>query len=235
MFRILVTLFFTGKNVFRILEAGGRYDIAKNTVYRFLNSVHTNWHRFLLLLSSRVISQELEPLIGAANMKLLIPDDTLYRCYRSKYVEILSQVFDHTDNRYYRGFSMLTLGRSDGISFLPVPCAILASSKEKNRLVPLRTDLDRQTNGSRRRREGIRKATDVLVEIVAEATASGIQASSSCPATDKEIGIFAKMLDLLFCSGQRRKGGRISGDINKELRTALKSESNRAVLFEDET
>jgi hypothetical protein len=72
---------------------------------------------------------------------------------------------------------MLTLGWSDGISFLPVSCALLASSKEKNRLVPLRTDLDRRTNGARRRREGIRKATDVLVEMVAEATASGIQAS----------------------------------------------------------
>jgi hypothetical protein len=72
---------------------------------------------------------------------------------------------------------MLTLGWSDGISFLPVSCALLASSKEKNRLVSLRTNLDRRTNGARRRREGIRKATDVLVEMVAEAIASGIQAS----------------------------------------------------------
>ena len=47
----------------------------------------------------------------------------------------------------------------------------------KNRLVPLRTGLDRRTNGARRRREGIRKATDVLVEMVAEAVASGIKAS----------------------------------------------------------
>ena len=47
----------------------------------------------------------------------------------------------------------------------------------KKRLVPLRTDLDRRTNGARRRREGIREATDVLVEMVAEAIASGIQSS----------------------------------------------------------
>lgn len=50
------------------------------------------------------------------------------------------------------------------------------SFKEKNRFVPLRTDLDRRTNGAKRRREGIRKATDVLVEMVAEAMGSGIQA-----------------------------------------------------------
>jgi hypothetical protein len=177
VFRVLVTLAFTGKNLFRTLEAGGSCGMAKDTVYRFLNSVHTNWRRFLLLLSSRVIREELEPLTGATNMKVLIADDTLYRRNRSKYVELLSRVFDHIDHRYYRGFRMLTLGWSDGISFLPVSCALLASSKEKNRLVPLRTDLDRRTNGAKRRREGIRKATDVLVEMVTEAIASGIQAN----------------------------------------------------------
>jgi hypothetical protein len=176
VFRVLVTLVFTGKNLYRTLGAGVSCGMAKDTVYRFLNSVHTNWRRFLLLLSSRVISQELEPLTGAANMKVLIADDTLYRRNRSKHVELLSRVFDHIDKRYYRGFRMLTLGWSDGISFLPVSCALLASSKEKHRLVPLRKDLDRRTNGAKRRREGIRKATDVLVETVAEAIASGIQA-----------------------------------------------------------
>ena len=68
-------------------------------MYRFLNSVHTNWRRFLLLLSSRVISQEIEPLSGAANMKVLIADDTLYRRNRSKHVELLSRVFDHSEKR----------------------------------------------------------------------------------------------------------------------------------------
>ena len=176
VFRVLVTLVFTGKNLYRTLEAGVSCGMAKDTVYRFLNSVHTNWRRFLLLLSSRVISQEIGPLTDAANMKVLIADDTLYRRNRSKHVELLSRVFDHIDKRYYRGFRMLTLGWSDGISFLPVSCALLASSKETHRFVPLRTDLDRRTNGAKRRREGIRKATDVLVETVAEAIASGIQA-----------------------------------------------------------
>ena len=177
VFLVLVTLVFTGKNLFRTFEVGGSCGMAKDTVYRFLNSVHTHWRRFLLLLSSRVIRQELDPLTGAANMKVLIADDTLYRRNRSKHVELLSRVFDHTDHRYYRGFRMLTLGWSDGISFLPVSCALLASSKEKNRLVPLRTDLDRRANGAKRRREGICKATDVLVEMVAEAVAKGIHAS----------------------------------------------------------
>jgi hypothetical protein len=177
VFRFLFTLAFTGKNLYRTLETGGNYGMAKDTVYRLLNSVHINWRRFLLLLSSRVIRDQIEPLTDATNMKVLIADDTLYRRNRSKKVELLSRVFDHTDHRYYRGFRMLTLGWSDGISFLPVSCALLASSKEKNRLAPMHTDLDHRTNGARRRREGICKAPDVLVGMVAEAMASGIQAT----------------------------------------------------------
>lgn len=194
IFRLLFTLVFTGKNLFRTLEENPNCGMAKDTVYRFLNSVHTNWRRFLLLLSSRVIRQKLEPLTGSADMKVLIADDTLYRRNRSKRVEMLSRVFDHTDNRYYRGFRMLTLGWSDGISFLPVSCALLAASKEKNRLAPFCMALDRRTNGARRRREGIGKTTDVLVEMVTEALASGIQASHllfdswfAFPATMKKL------------------------------------------------
>lgn len=177
VFRVLISLAFTGKNLFRIIETGENCGMSKDTVYRFLNSVHTNWRRFLLLLSSRIISHTIEPLTDVANMKVLIADDTLYRRNRSKHVELLSRVFDHTDKRYYRGFRMLTLGWSDGISFLPVSCALLSSSKEKNRLVPLRKDIDHRTNGAKRRRECTRKATEVLVEMVAEATANGIQSS----------------------------------------------------------
>jgi hypothetical protein len=177
VFRVLFTLVFTGKNLFRTMTADRCSGMAKDTVYRFLNSIHTNWRRFLLLLSSRVIRDEIEPLTGAANMKVLVADDTLYHRNRSKKVELLSRVFDHTDGRYYRGFRMLVLAWSDGISFLPVSFALLASGKEKNRFVPPRTDIDRRTNGAVRRSESIRKATDVLVEMVAEAKASGIRAS----------------------------------------------------------
>ena len=70
VFRVLFSLVFTGKNLFRTLETDGSCGMAKDTAYRFLNSVHTHWRRFLLLLSSRVIRNELEPLTGTANMKV---------------------------------------------------------------------------------------------------------------------------------------------------------------------
>jgi hypothetical protein len=85
VFRMLFTLVFTGKNLYRTLETGGSCGMAKDTVYRLLNSVHTHWRRFLLLLSAQGIQEELKPLTGAANMKVLIADDTLHRCNRSTF------------------------------------------------------------------------------------------------------------------------------------------------------
>jgi len=178
VFRMLFTLVFTGKNLFRTMESSdGISGMGKDTAYRFLNSVHANWRRLLLLLSSWMIGRQLEPLTGATTMKVLIVDDTLYRRNRSKHVELLSRVYDHIDKRYYRGFRMLVLGWSDGLTFLPVSFALLGSSKEKHRYVPSRTDIDLRTNGAKRRQEGIRKATDVLVDLVAQAMAEGIRAS----------------------------------------------------------
>jgi hypothetical protein len=199
VFRMLFTTVFTGKNLFRTLESSdGTCCMAKDTVYRFLNSVHANWRRLLLLLSSRMIGRQIEPLTGAATMKVLIVDDTLYRRNRSKRVELLSRVFDHIDKRYYRGFRMLVLGWSDGLTFLPVSFSLLSSSKERHRYVPSRSDIDRRTNGAKRRQEGIRKATDVLVELVAQAMAEGIRAGRQAGSTLKpflyELAIERKLL-----------------------------------------
>ena len=60
--------------------------------------------------------------------KVFIVDDSLYNRNRSKKVELLARVHDHNDNRYYRGFRLLTLGWSDGSSYLPVSFSLLSSA-----------------------------------------------------------------------------------------------------------
>jgi hypothetical protein len=47
---------------------------------------------------------------------VLIAINTLYRRNQSKKVELLSRVFDHTERPYCRGYRMLALGWSHGIS-----------------------------------------------------------------------------------------------------------------------
>jgi hypothetical protein len=177
LFQFLLSLAFTGKNLFRLLESPDSPDgIGKDTAYRLLNSVNANWRRFLLLVSTRVIIKRLLHLTDASTRKVLIADDTLYRRDRSKRVELLARVHDHNTGRYVRGFRMLTLGWSDGNSFVPMMLSMLSSAKDDNRLAPMRSGIDKRTNGFQRRRESMRKSTDVLVDMVALAMTAGTTA-----------------------------------------------------------
>lgn len=180
LFQFLLTVAFTGKNLFRLFAdpdtANIPSGIGKDVIYRFLNSVSSNWRKFLLLLSARVIVQKLLPLTDDATKKVLIADDTLYSRDRSKCVELLARVHDHNTNRYQRGYRMLTLGWSDGNSFIPMLFSMLSSAKAENRLAPMRDGIDKRTNGYKRRQESMKKSTDVLVELVKAAMAAGTKA-----------------------------------------------------------
>jgi hypothetical protein len=177
LFKLLLSLSFTRKNLFRLLESSDApAGIAKDTVYRLLNSVTANWRRFLLLLSTQVIAQQLLPLTDKTTTKVLIADDTLYSRDRSKKVELLARVHDHNTGRYMRGFRMLTLAWSDGNSFIPMALSMLSSSKEENRLAPMRDDIDKRTIGYKRRQESMGKSTDVLVKLIAMVMTSGTTA-----------------------------------------------------------
>jgi len=177
LFQFFLSLAFTGKNLFRLLDTpDAPVEFSKDAAYRFLNSITANWRRFLLLLSTQVIVRKLEPLTDARTVKVLIADDTLYRRDRSKRVELLARVHDHNTGLYHRGFRMLTMGWSDGNSFIPMMVSLLSSAKEKNRLCPMRNDIDKRTIGYQRRKESLRKAPDLLVDMVALAITAGTTA-----------------------------------------------------------
>jgi hypothetical protein len=95
----------------------------------------------------------------------IIADDSLFSRQRSKKVELLSRVSDHTSHRYCRGFRMLTLGWSDGDTFLPVNFRLLSSPSDKNVLCPVRKK-DKRTNCYKRRRRARMSTTDVLIEML---------------------------------------------------------------------
>ena len=52
---------------------------------------------------------------------------------RSKKVGLLTKVYDHAKHRYKFGFRLLTLGWSDGSTFLPVNSILLSSENNKNK------------------------------------------------------------------------------------------------------
>jgi hypothetical protein len=118
--KTIFTLIFTGKNWYRTFTAdNNEIGFKKDVVYRFLNSYKYKWEKLLMSLASRVITW-LNSLVSNDRVSVLIADDTFFGRTRSKKVEMLSWVHDHTDNTFKKGFTKLTLGWSDGNTYIPL-------------------------------------------------------------------------------------------------------------------
>ena len=63
-----------------------------------------------------------------------VADNTLYKRDRSKKVELLSKVFDHDEMKYRKGFRLLTVGWTDGFSFIPVAFRLISSARSMLRM-----------------------------------------------------------------------------------------------------
>lgn len=177
LFEYLFKLIFLNKSMYmNILTGKHTENFAKDTVYRFLNSVSTNWMRFTSLLCSSVISNTLENLTDENRVNVFIIDDTMFERNSSKKVELLSKVYDHAKKSYKYGFRLLTLGWSDGNTFLPVNSCLLSSENGKNRVTESK-NLDKRTAGYARRTLAKTKATSVMLNLIDEAKKANINAS----------------------------------------------------------
>ncbi len=140
----------------------------------FLNATHFNWRKFLFLLSSSIIKNDIEPLTSKYRVNVLIVDDSFYSKTRSKSVELLAKVFDHVDRKYKKGFRMLTLGWSDGNTFLTLAFTLLSSEKEENRICPINPNVDKRSNSYKIKTESIKKLPDAMIVLLKQATAYAI-------------------------------------------------------------
>jgi hypothetical protein len=74
------------------------------------------------------------------------------------------------------GFRLLTLGWSDGNTFMPIDSHLLSSGNAKNRLQEAR-EMDKRTCGYRQRQLAQSTAPVVMMEMIRSAVRSGIHAS----------------------------------------------------------
>ncbi len=177
IFQLIFCLIFENKNWFRTLESKKATDVpAKDTVYRFLNESTFHWRRFLLSLTAYTIGK-VSKLTHYDRPKVLILDDSSYDRNRSKKVELLARCFDHASQkmRYYKGFRMLTLGWSDGATFLPIDFSLLSS--KKSRINGISEKVDKRSSGYKRRKEALQTAPEQIPDMIARAMKSGIDAS----------------------------------------------------------
>jgi hypothetical protein len=169
-------LVFTGKNWFRIYtDSRSKPAFGKDVIYRFLNSVKWKWEELLLLLSSNIISW-ITTLTDDTRHKVLIADDTFYDRTRSKAVELLSWVYDHVDGKSKKGFTKLTLGWSDGHTFLPIQFRLVSSKNHRN--IKTKSEYVKEKYpGYIRRIQAKKKKTELLFDMVQAVVDKSIQYS----------------------------------------------------------
>ena len=166
---------FTGRSMYMQQRTGSFHEsFSKNTFYRFLNSTKTNWLKFTTLLS-KAVADTIEPLTGSDRINAFVVDDSLFERTSCKKTELGSKVFDHASMRYTKGYRLMTLGWTDGNTFLPINSSLLASSKTSNLIGPQQHHDGRSLAGQRRKLAQM-KGTSVMVELLKTALNAGYKA-----------------------------------------------------------
>ena len=109
--------------------------------------------------------------------------------------------------KYKKGFRLLTVGWSDGNSFVPINFALLASSNEENVLGPHK-DFDKRSVAGRRRKQTQSKATDVLIDLLKTAIHSGhsakyLMSKKSIPVIKSVVAVQSIFYPCLWTSQPR--------------------------------
>ena len=133
LFAAIFLLPFIGANFYRGIVKNHALTFKKDAAYNLLGNPRHNRRRFLLGLAKPII-RFMEALTGERRVKVFVIDDTVYDRHRSKKVELLSWVYDHVSGKSLKGFKMLTLGRDDGVSFVPLDFLLCAATDPSKRV-----------------------------------------------------------------------------------------------------
>ena len=168
----LVSLVFTKKSMYMNMQNGtNNPGFGKDVVYRFLNCSFINWAEYLLKLAISVI-KPIKVATSDDRLCALVVDDSMFERGRSKLVELLANVHDHAEkgkNKYKRGFSLLTLGWTDGATFIPLAFRHMSSADSKNRYNEIDPRIDKRSNGYKARLQAISTKPLVLFEMLKQA------------------------------------------------------------------
>lgn len=148
---------------------------SSRTARNILNDGRINWQKLLCLVAIKMILI-LTPFIDQRRRLALIVDDTLIeRAYSTK-TELLAKIYDHDQHRYSTGYRNLTIGWSDGNTFLPVNCALMSTRKKTNLVGSKSSITDQRTIAGQRRSQAQRKMNEVVLELIGQALRLGVTA-----------------------------------------------------------
>ena len=134
-----------------------------------------NWLRFTILLAERIVNGHLKDLTSDQRADCFVFDDSLYSRTGYKKTELAAKVFDHVSMTYKKGFRMMTMGWTDGSSFVPIASSLLSSKNDQN-VIGTTKKIDKRTIAAKRRIMAQSKGTDVVIQLLDQALKAGLTA-----------------------------------------------------------
>ena len=172
LFAYLVALMFQPLSTYMAMRIGAfREPFSKNTIRRFCNNTAINWHKFLRILSCKLVSDFMRPATSEKREEFFVIDDTPFQ-KSGKKTELVSKFFNHVNMKYELGYRILTLLWTDGYSNVPIDFAPL-SSGNPDLVVAKAKNYDGRTIAGRIRKQACMKAPDLIHSMLAQAISSG--------------------------------------------------------------
>ena len=209
LFTYLLGCMFSPISTYMSMRIGSfREAFSKNTLYRFCNNAGINWHKFVRLLSEKIISGFIRPATSEKRIEYFIFDDTPF-AKSGKKTELVSKFFNHVTMKYERGFRILTLLWSDEYSSIPVDFCPLSSGKDELLTCPAK-DCDGRSLAGKIRKQARQKAPDVLLGMLKDAIKAGHKGNyvlfDSWFATPKGITAIKRELSLDVLAMLKKSG-----------------------------
>ena len=175
LFTYLVTLMFQPISTYMAMRVGAyKEPFSKNTIRRFCNNTSINWHKFLRILSQRLVSEFMRPATSDKREEFFILDDTPFH-KSGKKTELVSKYFNHVNMKYEFGYRILTLLWTDGYSNVPVDFVPLSSGNEKL-VISKAKSFDGRTLAGKIRRQACTKAPELILMMLKQAVSAGHKA-----------------------------------------------------------
>ena len=199
LFAYLLCCMFSPISTYMSMRIGSyKEPFSKNTIYRFCNNAQINWHRFVRLLSEKVIDSFMRPATSDQRIEYFIFDDTPF-AKSGKKTELVAKFFNHVTMKYQKGFRVLTLLWSDEYSNVPIDFCPLSSGKDNLLTCPAKS-CDGRSIAGRIRKQARQKAPDLILQMLKDARKAGHRANyvlfDSWFATPKGITAIKKEFSL---------------------------------------
>lgn len=172
LFTYLVTLMFCPMSTYMSMRVGAfKEPFSKNTIRRFCNDASINWHKFLRLLSHKLVDEFMRPATSDNREEYFIIDDTPFH-KSGKKTELVCKFFNHVNMKFELGYRILTLIWTDGYSNVPIDFTPLSSGNE-NLIISKAKQYDGRTLAGKIRKQACLKAPDLILMMLSQAIAAG--------------------------------------------------------------